>query len=105
MPGQEVILVTTAIKDSREWHRNEIAIVKSVVLNPVVGVAAAVTLESPVSYQHAANKGYQGEVGLLTRMVKIQGDLASEPTDADPLDCRLLSSNFGDFGRPCGNSQ
>jgi hypothetical protein len=105
LPGQEVILVTTAIKDSREWHRNEIAIVKSVAPNAVTGIGAAVTLEKPVTYQHIANNGYQGEVGLLTRMVKVQGSLASEASDTDPLDCRLSSWKYGDFGRPCGNTQ
>jgi hypothetical protein len=110
MPGQEIILVTTAMKDSREWHRNEIAVVQSVVPNPVEGVGAAVILQDPVVYQHVANSGYQGEVGLLTRMVKIQGNLASEPTDPDHLNCQYGSTGtnraiWGDTGRPCPNTE
>ena len=105
MPGQEIILVTTAIKDSREWHRNEIAIVKKVVLNPRTGVGAAVFVTKALSAQHLATSGYQGEVGLLTRMIKIQGDAGSEPTDPDPLNCLSSQSNFGDKAVPCPNSQ
>jgi hypothetical protein len=105
MPGQEIILVTTAIKDSREWHRNEIAIVKMVVLNPRTGVGAAVFVTNPLSTQHLATSAYQGEVGLLTRVIKIQGDSESEPTDLDPLNCVSTRSNFGDKAVPCPNSQ
>ena len=100
-PGQEVVLVTTAMKDSREWHRNEVAIVKNVVLNPRAGVEAEVYLEQPILYQHVANGGYQGEVGLLSRQVKIQGNHASEPTDPDPLNCTLTDSKYGDRAAPC----
>jgi hypothetical protein len=103
LPGQEIVLVTTAMKDSREWHRNEVAMVKSVVSNPVTGVGAAVTVRDPLLYQHVANSGYQGEVGLLTRQIKIQGNAASEPTDPDPLDCTIGDERwlYGDKGRPC----
>ncbi|KAI2493236.1 hypothetical protein MHU86_21310 [Fragilaria crotonensis] len=102
-PGQKIVLVTTAMKDSREWHRNEVASVKKVILSPRTGVGAAVFLEKPVLYQHIANSGYQGEVGLLTRTVKIQGSQTSEPTDPDPLNCVQSSSNYGDAAKPCPN--
>ena len=100
-PGHTIVLVTTAMKDSREWHRNELASVKKVVLNPRTGVGAAVFLENPVRYRHVANRGYQGEVGLLTRSVKIQGNPASEPTDPDPLNCVQRWSNYGDTAKLC----
>jgi len=116
--GQEIVLVTTAVKDSREWHRNEVAIVKSVIQNPTVPsgevVGAAVILQSPIMYQHVANSGYQGEVGLLTRKIVIQGSESdSEPTDPDPLNCQYNSSTspgttryiYGDRGRPCPNTE
>jgi len=117
-PGQQIVLVTTAMKDSREWHRNEIAFVKAVIQNPAVPgdkeVGAAVILQSPIFHQHVANSGYQGEVGLLTRQIVIQGDeSSSEPTDPDPLNCKYNSSTspgtvrwvYGDQGRPCPNTE
>jgi len=109
--GQQIVLVTTALKDSREWHRNEVAIIKSVIQNPVVGVGAAVILVSPVSFQHVANEGYQGEVGLLSRQIIVQGNLASEPSDPDPLNCKYGSTPganrwiHGSKGRPCPNKE
>jgi hypothetical protein len=102
-PGQKIVLVTTAMKDSREWHKNEVASVKKVIQSPRTGVGAAVFLEKPVLHQHIANSGYQGEVGLLTRTVKIQGSRKSEPTDPDPLNCVQSSLNFGDAAKPCPN--
>jgi G8 domain len=105
MPGQTIVLVTTALKDSREWHRNELAVVKKVILNPKAGVGAAVALESPVIYQHLAFRGYQGEVGLLSRSIKIQGSTASEPTDRDPLTCLGSRSYNGDRAVPCPNTE
>jgi len=118
LPGQEIVLVTTAMKDSREWHRNEVAIVQSVIQNPTVPsgevIGSAVILESPISYQHVANSGYQGEVGLLTRQIVIQGDEStSEPTDPDPLNCKYNSQTspgttryiYGDRHRPCPNTE
>jgi hypothetical protein len=50
-PGQTIVLATTSMKDSREWHRNELAVVEKVIQNPVTGVRAAVFLEKPVVYQ------------------------------------------------------
>jgi hypothetical protein len=104
LPGQKIVLVTTAMKDSREWHRNEIASVTKVTLSPRPGVGAAVFLDKPVLYQHIANRGYQGEVGLLTRSVKIQGNPTSEPTDPDPLNCTQSVLNYGDAAIPCPNA-
>jgi hypothetical protein len=105
-PGQEIVLVTTAMKDSREWHQNEvhtITVVNSP--NPISGVGSAVYVSSPVKYAHIANAGYQAEVGLLTRMITIQGSPTdSEPTDKDPLTCTVPDddSRYGDKRAPCG---
>jgi len=105
MSNQQIVLVTTSMKDSREWHRNEISIIESVVENPVPGVGAAVILRDPVSYQHLANSGYQGEVGLLSRQIIVQGNEASEPTDPDPRNCITKRSIFGDNRQPCANTE
>jgi hypothetical protein len=111
MPGQKIVLITTAMKDSREWHRNEVSSVKNVIPNPAPGVGAAVFLEAPVSFQHIADDAYQGEVGLLSRKIQIQGNLASEPTDPDPLNCTFGVSPgrdrslYGNKGRPCPNTE
>jgi G8 domain len=88
--GQQIILVTTAMKDSREWHQNEIAVVKNIVTNPVAGVATAVFLKDPVQYRHLATANYQGEVGLFSRMITIQGSDISEPDDKDTLNFRTI---------------
>jgi len=104
-PGQEIVLVTSAVKDSRDWHQNEELTVGSVALNPVSGVKAVVYLTSSVQYSHVANSGYQAEVGLLSRMITIQGSADdSEPTDPDPLTCSG-SARYGDTGRPCSDKE
>jgi G8 domain len=106
-PGQSIILVTTAMKDSREWHQNEVHIVIGVVVDPTPGVGAAVYLKRPVQHTHVANSGYQAEVGLLTRSIKIQGAAGdSEPIDPDPLNCRDSDRNMhGDQAKPCPNTE
>jgi len=104
-PGQEIVLVTSAVKDSREWHQNEVLTISSVVVSPVGGVGAAVFLDSPVSHRHTANGHYQAEVGLLSRTIKVQGASSdSEPTDPDPLNCndRWI---YGNTGEPCSNTE
>ena len=100
--GQEILLVTTALKDSREWHQNEVLTVEYVFPSSPTGTAIQVS--SPVQYRHLATENYQAEVGLLTRTIKIQGSQAdSEPTDPDPLNCTGIS-RYGDSSRPCGNT-
>jgi G8 domain len=108
-PGQCLVLVTTAMKDSREWHRNEVLTVQAVDSpNPVNGVGAVVYLTGPVQYKHLANSGYQAEVGLLSRTIVIQGSASdSEPTDIGPVNCTLPTDEdrFGDRSVPCGFQQ
>jgi len=110
-PGQEVVLVTTAVKDSREWHQNEQLTVESVVPNPMNEVGSVVYLTSKVQHVHLANSAYQAEVGLLTRTIKVQGAEDSIPTDPDPMNCKGTGpahkgdSRHGDRSRPCANKQ
>jgi hypothetical protein len=102
--GQALVLVTTAVKDSREWHQNEIGYVSSVTDMDFGG--SMVTLQSPIQYTHYANHGYQAEVGLLSRMIVIQGSRTdSEPTDPDPLTCTSNIWRWGDYAVQCPNKE
>jgi len=105
-PGQEIVLTTTAVHDSRNWHQNEVFIVSSVVLDPVPGVGAAVHLTSAITHNHIANGGYQAEVGLLSRNVKVQGAADdSEPTDPDPGTCTNNNRyHYGSNLAPCAGT-
>ena len=98
LPGQQVVVVTSALKDSRDCHQNEVRTVASVVTDPrslPKKVKAAVYLTEPLQFRHVANKHYQVEVGLLSRSIIIQGSADdSEAVDPDPLNC---TSNYVDF--------
>jgi G8 domain len=104
--GQDIVLVTTALKDSREWHQNEVHTIAAVQSpSSIAGVGSSITLANLTKHKHIANSGYQAEVGLLTRMITIQGSATdSEPTDLDPLNCVLPngSNRYGDTRAPCG---
>jgi G8 domain len=107
--GQEIVLITTAMKDSREWHQNEVHTISSVTTpSPKSGVGSSVFVKKPIQYAHIANAGYQAEVGLLSRAIVIQGSATdSEPTDKDPLNCDLsfydnqFWDRYGDTKAPC----
>lgn len=104
--GQDLVLVTTAVKDSRDWHQNEQLTVDRVEPGPEEGAPAVVYLTSPVQKVHLANSGYQAEVGLLSRMITVQGAFDdSEPTDPDPGGCEGKHWIFGDNGSPCVNTE
>ena len=104
-PGQEIVVTTTALKDSREWHQNEVHTVL-VVDSSIEDGGSAVYLTDALQYKHIANDNYQAEVGLLTRRIKIQGAVDdSEPTDPDPLDCQTSRSRWGDDGAPCPGTE
>jgi len=81
---------TTAVKDAREWHQNEVLTVdwkRSISLSSGEK-GSIIFLRSPAQHTHLANNGYQGEAGLLNRWIKVMGASSdSEPTDADTLDC------------------
>ncbi|KAL7548187.1 hypothetical protein ACHAWF_011482 [Thalassiosira exigua] len=102
--GQDIVVTTTAIHDSRDdMNQNEVFTISSIVNNPVAGVGAAIHFTSPASYAHIANNGYQAEVGLLSRNIKIQGAADdSEPTDPDMGGC-TGRSHFGSNYAPCTN--
>eukprot|EP00516_Mucochytrium_quahogii_P000058 CAMPEP_0203756312 /NCGR_PEP_ID=MMETSP0098-20131031/9613_1 /ASSEMBLY_ACC=CAM_ASM_000208 /TAXON_ID=96639 /ORGANISM=" , Strain NY0313808BC1" /LENGTH=1013 /DNA_ID=CAMNT_0050648141 /DNA_START=114 /DNA_END=3155 /DNA_ORIENTATION=+ len=80
--GSSVVLVGTELKDARDWHRNEVVVIKNV-------FNLAIELAEPLKYPHAAiRNAYQGEVGLLSRRVVVQGDPASRPRDTSPRVCK-----------------
>lgn len=85
--GQKIVLVTSSIKDDRTYNRNEVVTVDGIHPSPPAGVGAIVYLQQATAYQHLANEYYQVEVGLLTRMIKIQGSADSEPSDPETFNC------------------
>ena len=109
--GQTLVLVTTALKDARDWHRNEVIEIDSVVAvqdsewADVSGVGAVVQLSAAAAYPHEANSAYQGEVGLLSRYVSVEGaEDDSEPTDTSPLACTDSQATLGSYSVPCADS-
>jgi len=97
-PGQQIVLVTTAMKDAREFHENEVLTV-----DYLSGVE--VHLTTPVEFHHVANSGYQGEVGLLSRVITISGSSTdSEPTDPDPGNC-VGRSIYGNRDMQCPDTE
>lgn len=102
--GQQIVLVTTAMKDSKEWHQNEILTVSAIHPSPPADVGAIVYITSSAKYKHIANSAYQAEVGLLSRKIVIQGSSDdSEPTDPDPLNCNDRKV-YGSTAQPCPNT-
>ena len=100
--GQEIVLLTTAMKDSREWHQNEVHTIARIEESVEPHVGTVVVLASYVEHVHLATSSYQVEVGLLSRSIVIQGsELDSEPTDTDPLNCSRSFRRFGDTYVPC----
>jgi G8 domain len=108
--GQQIVVVTSAMKDSRDFNKNEVLTIKSVIGDATqYGVGAIVYLTSAAVYQHIANNYYQVEVGLLTRFIKVQGGADdSEPVDKDPLDRSCMdprstrgSSIYFNTTQPC----
>ncbi len=53
-PGQEIVLVTTAVRDSRDWHENEVFIIDRVEATPTPhpNVKAVVYLTTPIEKAH-----------------------------------------------------
>ena len=104
--GQRIVLVTSALKDSRDWHRNEQATIAALRTEGLpAGVGSAVLLTSPAQYVHEANGDYQVEVGLLSRKIVIQGAADdSEPTDVSPSACEDSTTILQSRSVPCANS-
>ena len=72
--GQEIVLVTSALRDSRDWHQNEVFTIDNIQTSgiSVPNVGSIIWLDGTVKHDHIARQEYQVEVGLLTRMIKIQ---------------------------------
>jgi hypothetical protein len=101
-PGQQIVLVTTAMKDAREFHQNEVLTIDYLLPSEV---GTEVYLTTPVQFIHVANSGYQAEVGLLTRVITVSGsENDSEPTDPDPGNCNGRSI-WGNRGVQCPNKE
>eukprot|EP00927_Polykrikos_kofoidii_P015925 TRINITY_DN17144_c0_g1_i1.p1 TRINITY_DN17144_c0_g1~~TRINITY_DN17144_c0_g1_i1.p1 ORF type:complete len:1133 (+),score=151.47 TRINITY_DN17144_c0_g1_i1:39-3437(+) len=64
--NQQVVIVTTRHGDMDD-HENEIRTITAV-------SGAEVTLDSPLEHTHFGGTEYQGEVGLLSRSLTVQGD-------------------------------
>ncbi len=103
--GQHVVLTTTALKDARDWHRNEEFVLATADESAPEGVNGQVALASPVQFVHEANAAYQAEVGLLSRSITVEGaEDDSEPTDVSPVACEDSEEVMGDSSVPCPDS-
>ncbi len=100
--GSRFFLTGTQLKDSRDWHQNEIFTVTAVKkATGLPGETYALYLDHPVEFTHFGGDAYQAEVGLLTRRFKIQGsEFDSEPTDKQKIGC--TSNKYASF--PCPES-
>lgn len=99
-PGQKVVVVGTQLRDSRDWHQNEVVEIASAAAASHLGLnVTAVSLASPLKFNHYGGPEYQAEVGLLSRRIVIQGDEASEPVDNEPLGCE--GNGYSSY--PCAN--
>lgn len=103
--GQEIILVTTAVKDAREFNQNEVIIVDYVESHPLEELGSIVHLKTAVEHTHLANTGYQAEVGLLSRNIIIAGGNDSDPSDPDPGNCVGSRSVWGNKDVQCPNKE
>ena len=96
-----IVLLTTAMRDSRDWHENEIFTIINIDTEnlPRSQVKAVVYLDRAIDSDHIANPNYQAEVGLLSRNIIVQGsDTDSLPTDASEDTCQTSRTNGGSTG-------
>eukprot|EP00158_Paraphelidium_tribonemae_P000239 Partr_v1_DN20319_c1_g2_i1_m58151 putative polycystic kidney and hepatic disease 1 (autosomal len=101
-PGQSVIVVTTALKEARDYSESEERVIRSVYALPGYANVTAVELDRPLNYSHWSSPEYQGEVGLLSRRLSVQGWWGdSLPTDVQPAGRRCSDSYFSSI--PCAN--
>ena len=100
--GSTIVVTSTQLKDSRDWHQNELfKITKAKAASHLGEGVTAIFLDKAVEFAHYGQDEYQAEVGLLTRRFVIQGDASdSEPTDIEPMACS--SDKFASF--PCPES-
>lgn len=85
--GQQIILITSSLKDSRDYNQNEILTIQEIDTNPLsIDVGTIIIVKETIQHTHVANEYYQIEVGSLSRTITIQGNsIDSKPTDPDPL--------------------
>jgi hypothetical protein len=59
-PGQEIVLITTALRDSRDWHENEVLVIDHVETTnmPSPAVKSIVYLTSTVQHTHIGKLHY-----------------------------------------------
>jgi hypothetical protein len=101
-PGQSVIVVTTALKEARDYSESEERVIRSVYALPGYANVTAVELDRPLNFSHWSSPEYQGEVGLLSRRLSVQGWWGdSLPTDVQPAGRRCSDSYFSSI--PCAN--
>ena len=81
-PGQQILISTTELKDSRDFTRNEVRTISSVSKTTLGSSVAAVVLTTPLSFRHYGGREYQAEVALLSRNIVVQGD----ETNAEPVE-------------------
>ena len=68
--GQRIVLVTSALRDSREWHENEEFVLRRVDRNPTNEIYGSIVyLDSLVTHAHIAHPGYQVEVRCIVLCV------------------------------------
>lgn len=98
--GQEIVVMTTTLKDSRDYTENEVRRVRRVLRVWPGSPITAVELDAPLTRNHYAGQEYQAEVALLSRRLRVQGDpVNSEPMDNTPVACS--DSTFTSY--PCEN--
>lgn len=86
-PGQQIVVATTELKDTRDYHRNEVFTISAI--QRYTQSISAIFVTTPAQYKHFGGREYQAEVGLLTRNILIQGDATgSAPTDGTDFVCR-----------------
>ena len=84
------------MRDSRDWHQNEVFTILSVDTDnvPQDEVKTVIFLDRPIENNHIARPEYQAEVGLLSRSVLVQGSASdSLPVDASTSTCQTYNLN------------
>ena len=103
-PGQTIVVLTSALKDSRDYTESEERVLRAVYSVPVAGGGANVTalqLDRPLQHAHYAGTEYQAEVALMSRRLVVSGSIVdSPPIDATPVSC----PGNGFSSVPCGNT-
>lgn len=85
--GQQIVITTSHLKDSQDFHENDVATIAAVEV--ASNGMSKITVRSAIKFEHFAGTDYQVEVGLLSRRIKIQGVSSSELGSTDnctPID-------------------